>query len=55
MKKALAKRAVDVQNQLIDDYGLTADEAATLTKVSFYDIFFLCGETKLPFMYFCLF
>lgn len=43
-KEKLAQRAADVMDELMDEYGLTAHEAATITKTSLYDIFFLCGE-----------
>lgn len=44
MKQSLADRAEKVKKELEMNYGLTAKEVANLTKVSFYDIFFLCGE-----------
>lgn len=43
MKQELAERAVFLKGDFQSKYGLSAQEVATLTKISFYDIFFLCG------------
>jgi hypothetical protein len=43
LKQSLAERAEKVKKELEMNYGLTPKEVANLTKVSFYDIFFLCG------------
>ncbi|KAL2815194.1 hypothetical protein BJX63DRAFT_431013 [Aspergillus granulosus] len=45
LKRTLAQRAEDVRKELMDQYGLTAPEVASLTTVSFYDIFFLCDNS----------
>ncbi|GES66440.1 hypothetical protein ATETN484_0015000600 [Aspergillus terreus] len=45
LKQSLAERAVKVKKELETNYGLTAKEVANLTKVSFYDIFFLCDDS----------
>jgi hypothetical protein len=44
MKRELAERAVSLKDELQFEYGLSSEEVAGLTKMSFYDIFFLCGE-----------
>ncbi|KAL3475679.1 hypothetical protein BJX99DRAFT_259117 [Aspergillus californicus] len=45
LKQSLAERAEKMKKELEMHYGLTAKEVANLTKVSFYDIFFLCDNS----------
>jgi hypothetical protein len=44
VKRQLAENAAKVAEELHTRYPLSQGEAANLTKVSLFDIFFLCGK-----------
>jgi hypothetical protein len=61
VKRELAESAAKAAQELKFKYGLSEQEAANLTKMSLYDIFFLCGKifasiSSIPFRFlFCPF